>query len=65
VPDASLCGEPDLNDAGCELFDTAGDDNIYRCTVRCGSYDDCPDGEYACDTGSPRVCSFTPMVPEE
>lgn len=60
VPDTSRCGEPDLNDAGCSLYDTVGEDNIYRCTVRCLGNDDCPDDDLECSTTSPRVCDLNP-----
>ncbi len=60
VPDASLCGEPDIADSGCLLFDTAGEDNIYRCTVRCSGHDDCRVG-HECDiSASSPVCFLNP-----
>ncbi len=60
VPDPSLCGEPGIADSGCELFGVVAEDNIYRCTVRCGSDDDCRVG-FACDiSASSPVCFLNP-----
>ncbi len=60
VPDPSLCGEPDLNDAGCEFSGSVGDDNYYRCTVRCAAHEVCPSEGLECPTTSPRVCELNP-----
>src|SRR5688572_9662451 len=41
VTDDDLCGEVGLEDGVCDLFESSGD-NVYRCSVPCGSDDDCP-----------------------
>lgn len=56
--DDTLCGEPALNDGICELQETVGDDNVYRCTVPCGSDDDCRTN-FACDIeADPPRCNL-------
>ena len=44
-PDDTLCGFDPPNDARCVEFDTG----VYRCTMRCGSDDDCPPS-FSCNT---------------
>lgn len=58
VTDAGLCGEADVEDGLCVLFESNGEDNLYRCTVPCLSDDDCQSGS-ACDTETnPRRCTL-------
>jgi hypothetical protein len=50
----ALCGIDDVGDGVCRMFGAT----TNRCTVFCGSDDDCPMG-FACDTAAtPRVCLF-------
>ncbi|HEY4156939.1 MAG TPA: hypothetical protein VGM29_02535, partial [Polyangiaceae bacterium] len=54
APDDSVCGVSPPNDAKCAQFDVG----VYRCTLTCGSDDDCPVG-FPCNTGaSPQVCAL-------
>lgn len=54
VPDDSKCGFEPGQDSKCEQFDAG----VYRCTMACGSVDDCPSG-FDCDTGAnPPVCEL-------
>lgn len=43
TPDDTLCGEPDVSDAYCRARPPPNDSS-YRCTVPCGSDDDCRPG---------------------
>ena len=50
----ALCGQASVHDGVCRAVDVASN----RCTVFCGSDDDCRGG-FSCDTGSsPSVCLF-------
>jgi Cys-rich repeat protein len=54
APDDTKCGFAPPDDAKCAQFDT----DVYRCTMTCGSDDDCPAG-FPCDkSGSPWVCQL-------
>jgi hypothetical protein len=54
APDDVVCGVSPPKDAKCALFGV----NTYRCTVTCGSDDDCP-SPFTCNIGvTPAVCSF-------
>jgi hypothetical protein len=59
APSDAVCGVSPPNDAKCMQFGST----TYRCTVTCGSDDDCP-SPFPCDPGvSPRVCNFTSAMP--
>src|SRR5690606_25769657 len=60
VPDPSLCGEPGLNDSGCGLFGSVGEDNVYRCTVRCVGNDDCRVGINCDISANSPICFLNP-----
>jgi hypothetical protein len=54
APDDEKCGFAHGEDSKCGQFDAG----VYRCTMTCGSDDDCPAG-FACDTGAnPPVCEL-------
>jgi hypothetical protein len=53
TPNDTLCGAAAPNDAKCVSFGAS-----YRCTMTCGSDDDCPVG-FPCNTSvTPRVCTL-------
>lgn len=55
-PDDTLCGAEGVSDAYCRLL--AQDPDVYRCTMPCGSADDCPIG-FDCQLGtSPPTCEL-------
>jgi hypothetical protein len=55
LPDDSLCGVSPPKDAKCAQV---GASTNYRCTMTCGSDDDCP-SSFTCNKGvSPFVCSL-------
>jgi hypothetical protein len=52
-PDDGLCGVAAPSDAKCAAYGAG-----YRCTMTCGSSDDCP-GNFACLTNvNPSVCAL-------
>jgi len=54
TPDDTQCGTSPGLDSKCASFDTG----VYRCTVTCGSDDDCKVG-FTCNTGvHPNVCNL-------
>ena len=58
VVDSGLCGEPDLDDGLCVLFESNGEESVYRCTVPCLSDDDCRTN-FTCDTAAdPPRCNL-------
>lgn len=53
APDDSLCGFAPTKDSKCSAFGTG-----FRCTMTCGSDDDCP-SSFTCNTGAtPQVCNL-------
>jgi hypothetical protein len=58
-PDDSLCGEPGFTDGYCRVFEDLPEpsSDVYRCTVPCGSEDDCKK-DFDCLPGTPDVCEL-------
>lgn len=57
VPDDSLCGAPAVSDGYCRPLPPPEQDS-YRCTVACGTSDDCRVG-FDCDiVANPPYCAF-------
>ena len=54
TPDSTLCGFNGGADGWCREWQT----NVYRCTMRCLSDEDCPEGSPCDMTASPRVCEL-------
>jgi len=54
LPDDSLCGFAPTKDSKCAQADVG----VFRCTLTCGSNDDCP-SPFTCNTGAtPAVCNL-------